>query len=118
MNEARPPVLDGNAAANVRTLHQTLATTTDLRLLTAFWTSPTRMVAYLPHMYFFAIPMSMGDCLASLGNLTEAEETYRSVFGYPFINARVEVVKLWTRLARVCRATRVSRSSWTAPDQV
>jgi hypothetical protein len=52
-------------------------------------------------MYFFAIPMSMGDCLAGLGNLTEAEETYRSVFGYPFINARVEVVKLWTRLARV-----------------
>ena len=41
-----------------------------------FAASRTQMIAYLPHMYFFVIPMSIGDCLLGLGSLEEAEQTY------------------------------------------
>jgi hypothetical protein len=52
-------------------------------------------------MYFFVIPMAIGDCLAGLGNLEEAEQTYIGTLPYPFINRRYEAVKLWTKLADV-----------------
>jgi Tc toxin complex TcA C-terminal TcB-binding domain len=94
--------LNANATGSVRNFHQLLATTTDLELLTGFYRNPTQMVAYLPHMYFFVIPMAIGDCLMGLGNLSEAEQQYLSVLPYPFINREYEIVKLWTRLAEVC----------------
>ncbi|MEG4963719.1 MULTISPECIES: Tc toxin subunit A-related protein [unclassified Microcoleus] len=94
--------LNANATVSVRNFHQLLATTTDLELLTGFDRNPAQMVAYLPHMYFFVIPMAIGDCLMGLGNLSEAEQQYLSVLPYPFINREYEIVKLWTRLAEVC----------------
>lgn len=94
--------LDANATANVRNFHQLLATTVDLDLLTGFYRNPVQMVAYLPHMYFFVVPMAIGDCLMGLGNLSEAEQNYLSVLPYPYINREYEIVKLWTRLAEVC----------------
>jgi hypothetical protein len=93
--------LDNNATANVTGFLQGLQNTADLALVTQFWATPTRFVAYMPHMYFFTIPMSIADCLAGLGNLTEAESQYRGVLAYPFINRKYEVVKLWSRLADV-----------------
>ncbi|MGH7526455.1 MAG: hypothetical protein ACREMX_07100 [Gemmatimonadales bacterium] len=93
--------LDANAAGNVKAFLQTIADTQDLGLVTGFWVSPIQMTAYLPHMYFFIVPMAIGDCLAGMGNLAQAEEQYRTILPYPFINKRYEIVKLWTRLAQV-----------------
>ncbi|MBI5115120.1 hypothetical protein HZA56_01460 [Candidatus Poribacteria bacterium] len=93
--------LDANAVANVRGFLQTISDTKDLQLVTDFWYTRIQMMAYLPHMYFFVIPMSIGDCFAGMGNLRQAEEQYRSVLPYPFINKQYEIVKLWTRLAQV-----------------
>ena len=93
--------LDNNAGANAKTFLQTLADTVDIGLLTAFTHAPIHMVAYLPHMYFFVIPMSIADCLMGMGNLEEAEKEYLSVLPYPFINKTYEIPKLWTRLAQV-----------------
>ncbi len=101
MTSAATIALDANAAGNVKNFLQTLANTQDLELVAGFWLTPIQMVAYLPHMYFFVIPMAIGDCLAGLGDLAQAEEQYRAVLPYPFINKRFEVVKLWTRLAQV-----------------
>jgi len=93
-------VLDANAATNSKAFLQKLSTTKDVGLLTRYLTDPTQMVGYLAHMYFFVIPMSMGDCLAGIGDLDAAIAQYQSVLGYPFINQSVEIVRLWTRLAQ------------------
>lgn len=93
--------LDNNAAANAKTFLQTIADTADLGLITGFVYSPVQMVAYIPHMYFFVIPMSIADCLVGMGNLPEAEDEYLSVLPYPFVNKSFELPKLWTRLAQV-----------------
>ncbi len=93
-------VLDAGAAANSKAFLQQLSITTDLGLLTRYLLDPVQMVAYLPHMYFFVIPMAMGDCLAGMGDLDAAIAEYQSVLNYPYINQNVEIVKLWTRLAQ------------------
>lgn len=93
--------LDANAKENVKSFLQTIANSQDLRLVTDFWYTPIQMVTYLPHMYFFVIPMAIGDCLSGMGNLVQAEKQYRDVLAYPYINKKYEVIKLWTRLAQV-----------------
>lgn len=102
LTEKAEIVLDTNAAANSKAFLQHLSTTTDVGLLTRYLTDPIQMAAYLAHMYFFVIPMSMGDCLAGLGDLDAAITQYQSVLGYPFINESIEIVRLWTRLAQAC----------------
>ncbi len=100
LTETAGIVLDTNAAANSKAFLKQLSTTTDLGLLTRYLTDPIQMVAYLPHLYFFVIPMSIGDCLAGMGDLDAAITQYQGVLGYPFINQDVEIVRLWTRLAQ------------------
>jgi hypothetical protein len=93
-------VLDSQAAANMQSFLKTISTTPDLGLLTRYFFDPVQMVAYMPHLYFFVLPMSVGDCLAGMGNLQETVDQYSSVLAYPFINQKYEVVKLWTRIAQ------------------
>ena len=94
--------LDGDAALqHQRIFCRPSQIQTDLQFVTNFWCTHVQMVAYLPHMYFFVIPMSIGDCLTGMGNLKQAEEQYRSILPYPFINKQYEIIKLWTRLAQV-----------------
>ena len=57
------------------------------------------LVAYLPYIYFFVLPMSIGDCYESMGNHAAAEQQYRSTLAYPYMNENVEATKVWTRLA-------------------
>jgi hypothetical protein len=93
--------LNNTAAASGKAFLQTVSDSTDIGLITAFLATPIQMVAYLPHIYFFVLPMSIADCLAGMGNFQEAEKEYLSVLPYPFINKAVEVPKLWTRLAQL-----------------
>jgi hypothetical protein len=92
-------VLDDSAVANMGVFLNTLATTIDVGLLTG-WRTPIQWVAYMPHMYFYVVPMSMGDCHAGMGNLEEAQQLFSGVLAYPFINRKYEIVKVWTRLAQ------------------
>jgi hypothetical protein len=94
-------VIDRRATANVSRFARSLASAAKLELLTDFWRTPIQMVPYLPHLYFFVLPMAIGDCLAGLGNLEDAEEEYLSVLAYPFINKKFEIVRWWTRLAEL-----------------
>jgi hypothetical protein len=84
---------------NLTSFLKTVSETADLGLLHR-WLDPIHFVAYIPHMYFFVLPMSVGDCYTGMGNLDAATTTYASVLPYPFINKNVEIVKLWTRMAR------------------
>ena len=93
-------VLDAaNGAASMKNFLTTLSQTDDIGLLTR-WHWPIHFVAYIPHLYFFLLPMSIGDCHAGMGNLPEARDAYKSVLVYPFINRNAEIVKVWTRLAQ------------------
>jgi Tc toxin complex TcA C-terminal TcB-binding domain len=91
--------LEANPVASFRDFYSQLATTLDTELLHGYAGGHTQLVAYLPHLYFFVLPMAMGDCHAAMGDFEQAEEMYVSVLDYPFVNQAVEVVKLWTRLA-------------------
>jgi hypothetical protein len=92
-------VLDNNATANVGAFLKSLAETKDIALLRN-WLTPTQFVAYIPHMYFYVIPMAIGDCHLGMGNLDQARQAYAGVLPYPFINKNLEIVKVWTRLAQ------------------
>ena len=94
-------VLDGRAATNLKAFMNTLRDTTSIDIITGFWWTPTQTVAYLPHMYFFVIPLAIADCLTGMGNLDEAEEEYLGILAYPFINKKFEIVRWWTRLAEL-----------------
>jgi len=99
--EAATIVLDNNGPASVKNFLTTLSATQDLQIVQGYFASTVQWVAYLPHMYFFVIPMAMGDCYLGMGNLKQAEQEYTDTIAYPFINKQYELPKLWTRLAQV-----------------
>jgi tetratricopeptide (TPR) repeat protein len=100
-NQALTISLDGNAAGNLANLYQQLSTTNDLGLLMGFLSGYTVTVAYLTHVYFWVIPMAMGDCYAALGSHAQAESEYLSTLNYQYLNQVVESVNLWLRLAEL-----------------
>lgn len=95
--------LNGNLAANGRTFLQTITDSTDISLVLGAvgGLDTTQTVAYLASMYFFVIPMAIGDCQSGLGNLEDAVATYAGVLVYPYINQAFEIPKLWNKLAAV-----------------
>ncbi|MGC2407626.1 MAG: hypothetical protein WA431_14575, partial [Candidatus Cybelea sp.] len=95
--------LTGNVVQNVHGFLQTVSASSDLVLLRNLVAvaDPATIVAYLASMYFFVIPMAIGDCLLGLGNLEDAASTYASVLVYPYINTAFEIPKLWSKLAAV-----------------
>jgi hypothetical protein len=97
--QATIELTQAGAAASTTRFLQTIAETKDIGLLTG-WFTPIHFVAYVPHMYFYVLPMSIGDCYAGMGNLDDARQSYASVLVYPFINRNYEIIKVWTRLAQ------------------
>jgi hypothetical protein len=95
--------LTGNVVANLRTFLQMITDATDLSLVlgAVSGVDTGQIVAYLPSMYSFVIPMAIGDCLLGLGNLEDAASTYSSLLIYPYINKAYEIPKLWNKLASV-----------------
>jgi len=91
--------LEGDRTANLTSMYATLQTTSDLSLVHAQSYPPTVFAAYIPYVYFFILPMSIGDCLASMGDPAGAETEYLAALSYRFINSGFEVTKVWTRLA-------------------
>lgn len=93
--------LNGDAPGSLKQFYDTLAGTLDVGLLTDFLTAHATTVAYLPHVYFWNLPMAIGDCHAALGSYAEAENEYLSTFDYKYLNQEVEAVNLWLRLAEL-----------------
>jgi hypothetical protein len=56
-------------------------------------------VLSLPHLYYFVIPMGLGDCYTALGDWTNAETQYLVAAGYQYINTQIEAPQLWSKLA-------------------
>ncbi|MER6174262.1 hypothetical protein [Streptosporangium sp. NPDC001681] len=89
------------AGTGIRQHLQKMAATKDLSLLHVQTLAPTVLTAYLPHVYFFVLPMSIADTLAAMGDFAEAERHYLTAAAYPFLNAHAEMPRVWTRLAEL-----------------
>lgn len=53
----------------------------------------------LPHIYYFEIPIALGDCYNGLGDFDTAESYYLGAANYQYINNRIEVPALWRKIA-------------------
>lgn len=60
---------------------------------------PTDFAAYLPHLYFYVIPVAIGDCYHELGEYQKALDYYLKAANYKYINPTIEVPNLWLKLA-------------------
>lgn len=93
--------LGQSAATNLTAFYESRIQLEDLAILTGHGFTYTQLVAYLPHLYFFVIPMAIGDCHLAMGDFQRAEDSYLSVLSYPYLNTKAEVPVLWMRLADV-----------------
>ncbi|EIV91294.1 tetratricopeptide repeat protein [Frankia sp. QA3] len=64
------------------------------------WDLPSDLAVHLPHLYFYVIPSSLGDCYHALGDHAAAHDSYLAAADYEFINTSLEAPALWQRLAR------------------
>ncbi len=53
----------------------------------------------LPHIYYYVIPTTLGDCYHAIGEYSTAESYYLKVADYEYINTQIEVPDLWIKLA-------------------
>jgi hypothetical protein len=64
----------------------------------------TNFVAYIPHLYFFVLPIAIGDTYHALGRFQKAIDEYRSTHAYPFLNRGIEVPYVWLKMAKTALA--------------
>jgi hypothetical protein len=58
-------------------------------------------VAYYVHLYFFVLPVAIGDCYLALGMYQNALTEYQAVLPYPFLNLGIESPYVWRKIANV-----------------
>ncbi len=56
-------------------------------------------VSYFVHLYFFVLPIAIGDCYLAMGMYPNAISEYQSVLAYPFLNLGIEAPFVWLKLA-------------------
>lgn len=60
---------------------------------------PSDFAVQLPHLYFYVIPVALGDCYHALGEYDTAESYYLNAADYQYINTALEIPALWRKLA-------------------
>jgi Tc toxin complex TcA C-terminal TcB-binding domain len=61
--------------------------------------SPADLAAWLPHIYFYVIPLGRAEALHALGNYQDALTDYDTAAAYPFLNPNIEAPYIWGLLA-------------------
>jgi hypothetical protein len=59
-------------------------------------------VAYVPHLFFFVLPVAIGDTYAAMGMYQAALDEYSKALAYTFINTEIEAPFVWVRMAQAC----------------
>jgi hypothetical protein len=78
-------------------------TRVDAKSIPALRTHPeifNNQSAFIPHYYYYVIPMCIGDTCYQLGIFDKALENYGLVTQYPYLNKPVEIPNLWIKMAR------------------
>jgi hypothetical protein len=85
--------------ASATTLFENRVTATTLDELKYWDIVTTTFVAYIPHLFFMVLPISIADTYKALGQYSQAVAHYQSVLKYPYLNRALEGMDLWQRLA-------------------
>src|SRR5215471_8075916 len=59
---------------------------------------PSDLAVYLPHAYFYIIPLGLAECYHALGDYSTAEGFYFQAAAYQFLNSTIEAPYLFQRL--------------------
>ncbi len=91
--------IDGDAV--IETLYKSRLKSTDLALLNFRYDLDSDFSLRLPHLYYFSLPVKIGDCYRELGQYDQAIDSFRDAANYEFLNEVVEMPSVWLRLAEV-----------------
>ncbi|MGH9154283.1 MAG: hypothetical protein ACRD1K_00135 [Acidimicrobiales bacterium] len=62
-------------------------------------TQPSDIPLWLPHAFYYVVPLGLAECYHGLGEFETAENYYLEAAGYEFLNAEVEAPYVWQRIA-------------------
>ena len=62
-------------------------------------TQPSDIPLWLPHAFYYVVPLGLAECYHGLGEFERAEDYYLEAASYEFLNAEVEAPYVWQRLA-------------------
>lgn len=93
--------LDSTAfAANLsETIYKSRIEAVDLEGISFYEVVDVNFVAYFVHLYYFVLPISIGDTYMAMGLYQKALAEYRSVLAYPFLNMGIEAPYVWLKMA-------------------
>ena len=77
---------------------------------------PSDLPLWLPHAYYYVVPLGLAECYHGLGEFETAEQYYLEAAGYEFLNAEVEAPYIWQRLATLYLDAGNSRFREDDPD--
>jgi receptor-binding and translocation channel-forming TcA subunit of Tc toxin len=60
----------------------------------------TNFVAYIPQLFFFVLPIAIGDTYAAMGMYQQALDEYAKALAYPFLNSGIEAPYIWLKMAK------------------
>jgi len=88
----------------VTNLYSARVNATVFEALNFFEEVETNFVAYIPHLYFFVLPIAIGDTYHALGRFQKALDEYSATHAYTFLNRGIEVPYVWLRMAKTALA--------------
>jgi hypothetical protein len=93
--------LDANVFAGdlTDTIYAKRISATVLEDLNFYEVVEINFVAYFVHLYYFVLPIAIGDSYAAMGMYDKALVEYRSVLAYPFLNLGIEAPYVWLKMA-------------------
>jgi hypothetical protein len=91
---AGPPLDKVRAAA-----YESRITKTDLSELVLVPRTPPDLAMYLPHIYYYVIPLGLAESYHAVGDYETAEKLYLQAGSYQYLNAAIEAPYVWGRLA-------------------
>jgi hypothetical protein len=80
-------------------LYQPRIAATALEALDFYEVVEVNFVAYFVHLYFFVLPIAIGDCYVAMGQYAKGLAEYRATLGYPFLNLGIEARYVWLKMA-------------------
>jgi tetratricopeptide (TPR) repeat protein len=80
-------------------LFENRITANDYYKITPAYELTTDFASRLPHLYFYQIPICIGDCYNQLGDYDKALASYLKAAKYQYININFEIPSLWLKIA-------------------